>query len=70
MARKQVVGKAGATGRVTGPHLHYILRINDETVDAEMYGESPSRKRPEDGGKPKTAAPAAAPADAGPPKGT
>lgn len=44
--KKEVVGKAGATGRVTGPHLHYILRINDETVDPEMYGESPSRKRP------------------------
>jgi murein DD-endopeptidase MepM/ murein hydrolase activator NlpD len=67
VARKQVVGKAGATGRVTGPHLHYILRINDETVDAEMYGESPSRKRPEDGSAPKSATPSAATdKDAGP----
>lgn len=44
VARKQPVAKAGATGRVTGPHLHYILRVDDEPVDAELYGESPSRK--------------------------
>ncbi len=46
VTRKQLVGKAGATGRVTGPHLHYILRLNDKEVDAEMYGESPTRKKP------------------------
>ena len=39
--RRQVVGEAGATGRVTGPHLHYILRIADKAVDAERYGEAP-----------------------------
>ena len=39
--RKEVVGLSGATGRVTGPHLHYILRINDKNVDAAKYGESP-----------------------------
>lgn len=44
--RKQRVGKVGATGRVTGPHLHYILRVNDQEVDAEMYGESPTRRKP------------------------
>lgn len=42
--RKDVVGHSGATGRVTGPHLHYILRVRDQTVDPEKYGESPSRK--------------------------
>lgn len=47
--RGQTVGRAGATGRVTGPHLHYILRVNDKEVDAEMYGESPSRKQPSTG---------------------
>jgi murein DD-endopeptidase len=40
--RRQVVGEAGATGRVTGPHLHYILRIADKAVDPERYGEAPS----------------------------
>lgn len=44
VSRKQVVGKSGATGRVTGPHLHYILRVNDKEVDAERYGESPTRR--------------------------
>ena len=29
----QVVGLAGATGRVTGPHLHWTLRLNGARVD-------------------------------------
>ena len=30
----QVVGRVGATGRVTGPHLHLIARYGRHTVDA------------------------------------
>lgn len=41
VARKQSIGRAGATGRVTGPHLHYVLRIAGTTVDAELYGDAP-----------------------------
>ena len=33
-----LLGRSGATGRVTGPHLHYVLRIGDKPVDAEKFG--------------------------------
>jgi murein DD-endopeptidase MepM/ murein hydrolase activator NlpD len=33
VARGQVVGRVGATGRVTGPHLHWIVRYGGITVD-------------------------------------
>jgi len=34
VARGQVIGDVGATGRVTGPHLHLITRYGGHSLDA------------------------------------
>ena len=35
-----VLGRIGSTGRSTGPHLHYEVRVNDEPVDPERFLEA------------------------------
>jgi len=35
--RGDVIGEVGRTGRVTGPHLHYEVRINNKSVNPREY---------------------------------
>ena len=48
VARGEVVGAVGATGRVTGAHLHWTVRLNEARVDPlalmELFPDSRSRE--------------------------
>lgn len=35
--RGEVIGKVGTTGRTTGPHIHYEVRISGKTVNPAKY---------------------------------
>jgi murein DD-endopeptidase MepM/ murein hydrolase activator NlpD len=37
VSRAQLLGKVGSTGRSTGPHVHYEVRINDQPVNPLQY---------------------------------
>jgi murein DD-endopeptidase MepM/ murein hydrolase activator NlpD len=37
VAQGAVLGRLGSSGRSTGPHLHYEVRVDGEPVDPERY---------------------------------
>jgi murein DD-endopeptidase MepM/ murein hydrolase activator NlpD len=37
VAKGDIIGRTGSTGRSTGPHLHYEIRVNGRPIDPMTF---------------------------------
>lgn len=46
VAKGDIVGRTGSTGRSTGPHLHYEIRVNGRAIDPMTFIQAGDRLSP------------------------
>jgi len=45
--QNEVIGFVGATGRATGPHLHYTMRVHGRAIDPLRFDNPPAEELPD-----------------------